>query len=71
MPQPSTLLYVSNLVIQKILANADPATNLGEELERAYPLDDSQEARRIWRDCLRRHAILPFDSGKRTVSYTA
>lgn len=61
MPQPSTLSYVAEIVISRILANAGPDTNLQLALEEAYPFDDSVAARRIWLQAVVRHALVLKD----------
>jgi hypothetical protein len=55
MPQPSTLSYIADLIIRRVLA--EEHRDLAAALERAYPFDDCLEARRIWLDALLRHAV--------------
>jgi hypothetical protein len=55
MPQASTIFYVADLVIRRVLAEADESTNVQEALDRAYPFDDCYECRRIWQNALSRH----------------
>ena len=57
MPQPSTLSYVADLVVRRVLANADSSKDIAQALEEAYPFDRSPQARRIWLDALIRHAV--------------
>jgi hypothetical protein len=57
MPQPSTLAYVADLVISRVLADANEGTDLIEALEQAYPFDLSVESRRVWLQALVRHAL--------------
>ena len=57
MPQRSTLFYVANLVVRRVLAEAGPETDLAEALRRAYPFDNSPEARRIWREVVLRYGV--------------
>ena len=59
MPADTTLLYVAELVIRRVLAEADATTDLAAALEAAYPFDDSAKGRRIWRDAMIRNAIGP------------
>ena len=59
MPEQSTLSYVADLVIQKVLMDADTPADLGEALERAYPFDNSPHSRQIWMDALLRHTGQP------------
>jgi hypothetical protein len=46
---------VADLVIRRVLAEADESTNVQEALDRAYPFDDCYECRRIWQNALSRH----------------
>lgn len=61
MPQPSTLSYVADLVIKRVIASADRNTNLDLALEEAYPFDDSVDARRIWLQAILRNALVMKD----------
>jgi hypothetical protein len=61
MPQPTTLSYVADLVIHRVIASADRNTNLELALEEAYPFDESLDARRIWRQAILRHALITKD----------
>ena len=59
MPQPTTLAYVADLVIRRVIADLDATDlELAEALENAYPFDDAPEARRIWMDALQRNAVM-------------
>ena len=57
MPQPSTLSYIADLIIRRVLAEEHTNVDLAAALERAYPFDDSVEGRRIWLDALLRNAV--------------
>ena len=57
MPQPSTLSYIADLIIRRVLAEEHTDAHLVAALERAYPFDDSLQARRIWLDALLRNAV--------------
>ena len=57
MLQSSTLSYVADLVIRRVLADVHTNAELAEALERAYPFDDALESRRIWLDALLRYAV--------------
>jgi hypothetical protein len=71
MPQPSTLSYVADLVINRVLANVDGNTNIELALEEAYPFDDSVDARRIWLQAVLRHALEMKERAKDRVSERA
>jgi len=55
MPEQSTLCYLADLVIQKVLMDADTEFDLGEALERAYTFDSRPATN--WMDALLRHGI--------------
>ena len=57
MPQPSTLSYIADLIIRRVLAEGHTDVDLAAALERAYPFEDSLEGRRIWLDALLRNAV--------------
>ena len=57
MPQPSTLAYVADLVIRRVLADVDGNSDLPQALEDAYPFDESLDSRRIWYQALVRYAL--------------
>ena len=56
MPQPSTLKYVADLVIERVFAEFQPGDDLAQMLRNAYPFGNSVVGRRIWIDALFRHA---------------
>lgn len=58
MPQPSTLSYVADLVIQRVLSEADETTDLPTALDQAYPFDEAPLCRRIWEEALSRNIPL-------------
>lgn len=57
MPQPSTLVYVANLVIARVLADGRDTSNVSDALEEAYPFDESVGSRRIWYQALVRYGL--------------
>jgi hypothetical protein len=58
MPEPSTLSYVAELVVRRVLADTEKNTDLATALEEAYPFDQSPAARRIWLETLLRHEVI-------------
>ena len=66
MPQPSTLAYVADLVICRVIADANEKTDLITALEEAYPFDESVNARRIWLQALLRHALTERKDGPKS-----
>jgi hypothetical protein len=58
MPQPSTLAYVADLVIRRVLADVHDKSTLLVALEEAYPFDESTDSRRIWYQALVRYALI-------------
>jgi hypothetical protein len=56
MPQPSTMKFVADLVIERVLAELKPGDDLAEVLQKAYPFENSKQGRQIWLDALLRHA---------------
>jgi hypothetical protein len=71
MPEPSTLSYVADLVVRRVLADADANTDIAQALEEAYPFDRTPYARRIWVDVLIRHAIPQIVTSDQTKSHAA
>jgi hypothetical protein len=57
MPQPSTLKHVADIVIRRVLAHADTAADLPSALDREYPFGDDPQAREIWLNTVRQHAL--------------
>jgi hypothetical protein len=56
MPQPSTLKYVADLVLERVFAEIKPGEDLAVALKKAYPFGNSEVGRQIWLDALLRHA---------------
>ena len=56
-PEPSTLVHIANLAIQRVLVECTDPTLLTKALEEAYPFDDLPEGREIWVDALLRNGI--------------
>ncbi len=57
MPEPSTLVHIANLAIQRVLLECMDATLLTKALEEAYPFGELPEGREIWVDALLRNGI--------------
>jgi hypothetical protein len=55
MPQPSTFVYVADLVIRRVLEDLEPGADVREAMEQAYPFENTPEARIIWMDALLRN----------------
>lgn len=64
MPQLSTISYVADLVIQRVLVETGsaPRKDLTRALEEAYPFDEATEARLIWERALVRHSVIEESS---------
>jgi hypothetical protein len=56
-PEPSTLVHIANIVIQRVLAECTDASLLIQALEEAYPFGDLVDGRQIWVDSLLRNGI--------------
>jgi hypothetical protein len=58
MPQLSTLKLVADIVVSRILHNAEQYHDVAAALEEAYPFGDDPHGRQVWLDALLRHAFL-------------
>jgi hypothetical protein len=58
-PQTSTMAYVADLIIRRVLDEARPGTDVFTALEESYPFDNSPLAKRIWLDALLRYSLSP------------
>jgi len=56
-PEPSTLVHIANLAIQRVLVECTDPTLLTKALEEAYPFGDLPEGREIWVNALLRNGI--------------
>jgi hypothetical protein len=56
-PEPSTLVHIANLAIQRVLVECTDPALLTKALEEAYPFGDLPEGREIWVDALLRNGI--------------
>ena len=57
MAERSTLLQTADVIIRRVLADADSTTDLADALNKAYPFGDDPQGRDIWLEALIRVAF--------------
>lgn len=62
MAERSTLLQAADVIIRRVLADANGNTNLAEALNKAYPFGDDPQGKEVWLEALIRVAF-KNDSG--------
>jgi len=55
MPHSSTLQHVADIVVRRVLANANDPGDVSSDLDREYPFGDDPQAREIWLDAVRQY----------------